>query len=235
MRRIHIICEGQTEETFVNKLLRPEFLKENIALYPSLIGSPGHKGGNFKIERLLKDTEKRLKGDKQAYCSTFFDYYGLPNDFPGRKESSEKVTIIEKATIIQEQLKKIVEDKFGDEIARRFIPYVQMYEFEALLFSDTEAFARSVDQPQISEELSAVRNAFSTPEDINDSKETAPSKRILKIVADSQKKSKIIMAYQKPVMGTNAAQEIGLAQIRNECKLFDEWLKKLEKLKPVNI
>ncbi|MGC8451942.1 MAG: DUF4276 family protein [Cylindrospermopsis raciborskii] len=78
MIRVHIICEGQTEESFVSDVLVPHFSQKGIALYPSLIGKPGHKGGNFKIERLLDDVRNRLKGDTWAYCTTMFDYYGLP-------------------------------------------------------------------------------------------------------------------------------------------------------------
>ncbi|WP_240867086.1 DUF4276 family protein [Cylindrospermopsis raciborskii] len=62
MIRVHIICEGQTEEDFIKEVLRPHFSQKGIAVYPSLIGKPGHKGGNFKIERLLNDVRNRIIG-----------------------------------------------------------------------------------------------------------------------------------------------------------------------------
>jgi|GEM_PF-1952318 len=70
MIRVHIICEGQTEEDFIKEVLCPHFSKKGIAVYPSLIGKPGHKGGNFKIERLLDDVRNRIKGDTHE-CQLF--------------------------------------------------------------------------------------------------------------------------------------------------------------------
>jgi len=220
MLRIHIICEGQTEETFVNNVLAPTFLAQNIMLLPSLLGKPGHKGGNLKWERLLNDVRNRLTGDRQAYCSTFFDYYALPTDFPGRATSADRRTAAEKAAEVESHLNMTIREKLGDNVTRRFIPYVQMYEFEGLLFSDTETFARSIDRPQLIPELSAVRKNFATPEDINDSRITAPSKRIRQLIQD----------YEKPLMGTIAALEIGLTRMREECHLFNAWIERLERL-----
>lgn len=84
MIRVHVICEGQTEEMFVNELLVPFFQAMSIQLIPALVGKPGHKGGNFKFERLRADVQNRLLGDATAYCTTFFGFYGLPESFPGK-------------------------------------------------------------------------------------------------------------------------------------------------------
>jgi hypothetical protein len=220
MLRIHIICEGQTEETFVNNVLAPAFSARHITLLPSLLGKPGHKGGNLKWERLFNDVRNRLTGDRQAYCSTFFDYYALPTDFPGRATAAGRRTAAEKAAEVESHLDMAFRERLGDDVIRRFIPYVQMYEFEGLLFSDTEAFARSIDRPQLIPELSAVRAHFPTPEDINDSSRTAPSKRIRKLIQD----------YEKPLMGTIAALDISLTRMREECHLFNAWIERLERL-----
>lgn len=53
-----------------------------------------------------------------------------------------------------------------------------MYEFEGLLFSDPQRFASGIDQLQLATAFSAIRKEFDTPEEINDSPMTAPSKRI---------------------------------------------------------
>jgi hypothetical protein len=89
MIRVHIICEGQTEEMFVNEVLAESFAVQGVYLIPSLIGKPGHKGGNFRFERLLTDVRVRLLGDAGAYCTTFFDFYGLPANFPGKNEAMQ--------------------------------------------------------------------------------------------------------------------------------------------------
>ena len=78
---------------------------------------------------------------------------------------------------------------------RRFIPYVQMYEFEGLLFSDTLALAKGVNQGRLVDRFKIIRDQFDTPEEINDSPETAPSKRILNLFPE----------YDKPLHGSLAA------------------------------
>jgi hypothetical protein len=218
MIRIHIICEGQTEETFVKELLAPHFQANDIHLQPALIGKPGHKGGNVKFERLSIDIRNRLKGDTKAYCTTFFDFYALPTDFPGKAETSNLPSLEDKSKHVCLELTTALEKELGGEVMRRFIPYVQMHEYEGLLFSDPDKFAKGIFQEQLAPEFQKIRDSFPSPEEINDSPTTAPSKRILALVED----------YEKPVYGTLAALEIGLLTIRKECTLFNAWLSRLE-------
>ena len=88
------------------------------------------------------------------------------------------------------------------------------------VFRDGRVFSRGIGRPALEANLKAIRDQFPTPEDINDSPETAPSKRVEHLVA----------GYQKPLLGTLAVLEIGLDCIRQECKHFDDWLSKLESL-----
>ncbi|KPA17608.1 hypothetical protein MHK_002142 [Candidatus Magnetomorum sp. HK-1] len=219
MIRVHIICEGQTEENFVHELLVEPFISKNIHLIPSLIGTPGHKGGNINFDRLMTDIRHRLLGDKTAFCTTFIDFYGLPSNFPGKKEAVVCVNLDEKFSYICNSVNKKVENIIGDH-ARRFIPYVQMHEFEALLFSNPKEFAIGIGRKDIEVKLQKIRNSFTTPEEINDNSSTAPSKRIKNIMKD----------YEKPLHGILAALEIGLDFIRQECRHFNNWLNQLESL-----
>lgn len=93
MTRVHVICEGQTEESFVRELLVAPFAHRGVYLMPALIGRPGHKGGNFKFERLSADVEKRLLADKSCYCTTFFDFYDLPESSYADRASQRRYTI----------------------------------------------------------------------------------------------------------------------------------------------
>lgn len=220
MIRVHVICEGQTEEMFVNELLQPMFVPKGVFLLPALVGKPGHKGGNFKFERLYADIEKRLLGDTTSFCTTFFDYYGLPQSFPGKDASASYNDIANKADTVQQAMTLELTKKLGDNSMRRFIPFVQMYEFEALLFSNTSAFAKGIDKDDLEPQLARIVSQFDTPEHINDSPNTAPSKRI----------KALIPGYQKPLLGTLAALEIGLNAMRSNCALFNNWLEKLEAL-----
>jgi hypothetical protein len=220
MTRIHIICEGQTEEAFIHKILSEYFAPKSIYLVPTLVGKPGHKGGNLRFDRLFVDIRTRLLDDTTAYCTTLVDFYGLPGDFPGKSEAATKQTSREKAICVKDMLREGLEAKLGSHAMRRFVPYVQMHEFEALLFSAPQKFAKGINQESLAEDLRRIREQFETPEDINDSSETAPSKRIIKIFP----------GYEKPLNGSQAAGEIGLDIIRDECPLFDEWIIALENL-----
>ncbi|MDM1695920.1 DUF4276 family protein [Thiopseudomonas alkaliphila] len=220
MIRVHVICEGQTEEMFVKELLQPVFVPKGIFLLPALVGKPGHKGGNFRFERLYADVEKRLLGDTTSFCTTFFDYYGLPQSFPSKDAGASQADIANKADAIQQAMVLELSKKLGDDAMRRFIPFVQMYEFEALLFSDPVAFAKGIDKQSLVPQLAKIAEQFETPEHINNSPDTAPSKRI----------EALIPSYEKPILGSLAALEIGLNTMRNNCPLFNNWLERLEAL-----
>ena len=141
MVRVNIICEGQTEETFIKEVLYDFFVTKSIYLTPILIGKPGKKGGNFTFERLLKDI-RPLLGDATAYCTTLFDFYGLPSDFPGREKAQMMTNINDKAECIAQNLVEALrETTISGDSLRRFIPYVQMYEFEGLLFSNCDSLS----------------------------------------------------------------------------------------------
>lgn len=221
MKRVYIVCEGPTEEQFVKNILAPHLAASNVFAYGPIIGTPKHKGGNIGLDRLLVSVRNVMKTDRAAYCTTFFDFYALPSGFPGKTKADKKATVKDKYAEVNIALSKAVQDDLGDETARFFIPYVQMYEFEALLFSEPTKFAEAIGKTNITEKLLSILGEFPSPEDINDSVQTAPSKRI----------KKLIPGYEKPIDGLKAAKAIGLAKIRAECRLFDGWLAQLENLK----
>ena len=108
----------------------------------------------------------------------------------------------------------------GSFNSRRFIPYVMMHEFEAMLFSDCNGLARSIGNPANATAFQAIRDRFASPEYINDSPETAPSKRI----------NELVPGYHKPDDGIQAVKDIGLDAIRGQCRHFRGWLRHLENL-----
>ena len=179
MLRVHVICEGPTEETFVNELLAPGFRFRNIFLRPSVLGQPGKKGGDVSYKRLKADLRNRLLGDKISLCTTLLDFYGLPKDFPGKKAASNLAEPKDKADSVCTALKLELQHDIGENSVRRFVPYVQMHEFEGLLFSDPVNFAKGIEKPSLQIAFARIRNEFRTPEHINDNPKTAPSKRIL--------------------------------------------------------
>lgn len=220
MIRVHVICEGQTEEEFVRHLLAPALQEKQVYLVASCIGRVGHKGGNVNLGRLSTDLRERLLYDQQCVCTTFFDYYGLPSDFPGKTAGLMLNTIGDKQQQVFQALSQWALDHLGNQAASRFIPYVQMYEFEGLLFSNPSALAAALGCIRSEQDFAAIRSGFTTPEWINDSPHSAPSKRI----------SMLFPAYDKPEHPLFAALDIGLDSIRRECLLFDAWVKRLEGL-----
>jgi hypothetical protein len=149
------------------------------------------------------------------------DYYALPQTgikaWPGR-EAAGKLSFPRKAATVEDALSADVCNALGTSFnLDRFIPYVMMHEFEALLFSDCNGFARAIGQLGLAAKLQEIRDAFNTPEEINDSPDTAPSKQV----------ESLIPGYQKPFFGTLAVLEIGLDAIRRECPHFREWLERL--------
>jgi hypothetical protein len=205
---------------FVKELLCAAFYPLGIFLVPSLIGKPGHKGGNIRFDRLRIDVRNRLLGDRTAFCTTFLDFYGLPMDFPGKADAARHPEIKAKACCVQESMARELESQIDSDAMRRFIPYVQMHEFEALLFSAPKGLALGIGRSDLASHFQSIQDSFDSPEEIDDSPETAPSKRIKKAVA----------GYEKAIYGSLAALEIGLSIMRKECTLFDYWLKQLERL-----
>ena len=81
-------------------------------------------------------------------------------------------------------------------------------------------FGRVIGRPDLAVSFQGIRDQFASPEEIDDSPETAPSKRVASLVA----------GYQKPLLGIRAALEIGLDAMRRECPHFATWLSRLEAL-----
>lgn len=149
--------------------------------------------------------------------STMVDYYGLPLDGRRAWPSSGRRGAVPAAFPIEEGMRTDIATE-GSGIARRFIPYVAMHEFEALLFSDCATFGRSIDREDVISDLKRIRQAFVSPEEIDDSPMGAPSKRIGRLVAN----------YNKPIDGNLAALNIGVETMRRECPHFAQWLDELE-------
>ena len=224
MTRVHVLCEGQTEETFTRRVLAPDLAPRGVYLYPQLFGG---RGGDIRWPRIRKDILAILRSDRGARCTTFIDYYGRGRGFPGEEETRRaNTTVARKQALEAAMMADIAQELGAHEAQRRFLPYVQMYEFEALLFVGARLLAlvievnNDVEDSRVAQQLQAVRDAFASPEDINDSPTTAPSKRILAVCP----------SYRKVFDGTRVASQLTIAAIRRECALFDAGVGRLEAL-----
>jgi Domain of unknown function (DUF4276) len=226
--RLLVHVEGQTEETFVKEVLRDHLLGFGYtSVQARLIGNArlrAKRGGIRSWSSVKGDVVRHLKEDTGALSTLMVDYYAMPatgdRGWPGRAVDVGLNTS-SKARILEDALKVDVASAYGPDFdAMRFLPFVLMYEFEGLLFSDCEAFARGIGCAHKASSFFAIRNAFQTPEDINDSPQTAPSKRI----------EGVISSYEKPLHGILGLMEIGLEVIKRECPNFRGWLERLEAL-----
>lgn len=226
MPRLLIHVEGETEEAFVNELLADHLYANGYDVVSArLVGNARlreKRGGIRGWGSVKKDILNHLKEDPGCLATTMVDYYGLPQvgdkGWPGRAEAGQLPFPQKAAFVEQALLADLAVTLGGDFEARRFIPFVVMHEFEGLLFSDCQAFAEGIGRPQLAQPFQQIRQAFGTPEEINDSPITAPSKRIKDLIAQ----------YEKPLLGTLAALNIGLDSIRGQCPHFRDWLTRLE-------
>lgn len=226
MARLLIHVEGQTEETFVNEILAPHLYKKGYKRVGArLVGNARQRerrGGIRAWVAVRNDIIRHLREDSGCLATTMVDYYGLPQTgsraWPGR-EAAGVLSFHQKALTVERALSEDLCRKLGPGFdPERFVPYVMMHEFEGLLFSDCERFSQGIGQPDLGASFQAVREQFSSPEEINDSPLTAPSKRV----------EQLVPGYEKPLLGTLAALEIGLDAIRRECPHFRDWLGRLE-------
>lgn len=79
MIRVHVLVEGQTEVTFVKSVLQAHLNQHELYLYPRLVGKPGHRGGIGEYPRARRDILATLKQEPASFCTTMFDYYGMPD------------------------------------------------------------------------------------------------------------------------------------------------------------
>lgn len=220
MIRVYVVVEGPTEESFVKNVLAPSLWPRQILFIPIILGPPGHKGGNVSYARVKKDVLKLLKQEVAAYCTTMLDFYGLGDGFPGTPFPAS-LTSAQKVARLEEKAKaEIVAQTDVHRPEVRFLPYFQLHEYEALLFSDPEAFSAAIGQPHLACHFQGIRAAFATPEDIDDNPVTAPSKRV----------EQAYPRYRKILDGTLAGRAVGVAKMRSECPHFRQWLEQIEGL-----
>jgi len=220
--RLNITAEGQTEERFVKDTLTPHLGHFNIAtdVRRVLTGKDkrkSYRGGLISYAKAKKDIQSWLKEDNhsESRFSTMFDLYALPDDFPKYEESIKILRPYEKVVFLENAMQEDIADF-------RFVPYIQLYEFEALILSNPqnleyEYFDRENEIAALQKQLEQHDN---NAELINEGKYTAPSKRILKLIPE----------YDKVSVGAALASMEGMDNLKQHCRHFRDWIEKLEQL-----
>jgi hypothetical protein len=209
MTSLIVVVEGQTEEMFVRNVLGPYLCPSGdcLVIPIQLNGIKPYGAVRKATLNAMKQHVRHLRA-----CTTMLDLYALKKCFPGYTPPGAVADPYART--------KQIEDAFGVDIAdHRFIPYIQVHEFEALLFTDPSKFVISYPNAQDGvSTLSAVADEFANPEYIDN--DNPPSKRIQAAVP----------SYDKAAAGPIIAQHIGLSVIRSKCPHFNDWLTKLESL-----
>lgn len=223
---LYAVVEGVSEQNFVEQILSEPFARRGIYISATRVGKPGHKSGIGPWERARKDILNFLKQGKPGrpvYVTTMFDFYGMPHTWPGRAEAETR-PLLQKAVTVEDALLNDVASAVREAHQRRFIPYVQLHEYEALIFSLPETLISEF--PDRAREINELieQTGDAEPESINDGPSTAPSKRIEASIPE--------YAGRKASASINVLREIGLDKIRQRCPHFDTWLCRLESLSP---
>ncbi len=225
MARLYIFAEGQTEQTYGDTVLKYRLATVGVYVQgPVLIAHAKrkgrvHRGGGRKYLPMRNDIMRFLAQEKarDTFFTTMIDLYAIHSDFPGLDEA-------ENLRHLPTQRVAKLEESFAADIGdRRFIPYIQLHEFESILFANTAAFESFyTDCAKEVAELQSIVDSHESPEDIDDGPMTAPSKRIISCFPD--------YGAAKPTAGPQIAEMIGLEVIRGSCPHFNSWLTTLETL-----
>lgn len=224
MKRLHITVEGQTEEEFVSKTLAVHLAYHEVYADVRCVKT-GRKDGkdirggmtNYdKAKNDILDWMNEEHGNTDVAFTTMFDYYRLPNTFPGYAAATTLTDPYKKVEAIEKALEADINDS-------RFLPYIQLHEFEALLFSDIQKMGISyTENLKEIRQLESIQQAFENPELIDQGPTTAPSKRIISKIPDYED--------DKPLVAPLVAQAIGIETLKKTCPHFREWVEHLEQL-----
>jgi hypothetical protein len=215
MKNLYIYCEGQTEESFINNVLYPYLFNIGIFVRPIICTTKRtkiekFKGGISNYQKIKNELLILCKQHKNEMLTTMFDYYGMPNNTPGINNMSDN---------LYERVSRIEKTIESDINAPNLFFNLIVHEFESLLFVKTSAFQGIADDDTIIK-LQEIKNRFTSPEHINNSVYTAPSKRINELIPD----------YAKLSDGTIISERIGIDAMLGECEHFCDWVTKIKLL-----
>lgn len=230
MNNVNVLAfvEGETEQTFVRRHLTVHLREHCVNISARLPGRVERQGGVQPWNVVRSDIVHTLRKWRGCVCTTMFDFYAMPGDWPGRTAAT-KMPLEKKGNHVEQALLDNLAAHAGADFRRElFIPYVQVHEFEALLFADVATMATTLAQFCPGSNEADLNNAFQAilaeksgqAEAINDNYDTCPSRRI----------TSLVQAYNKAILGPIIAARIGLNTIRTACPHFGQWLGRLEAL-----
>lgn len=212
-RSLIIIVEGHAEEEFVNGSLRAWLGGQGIhdVRAIKIRTSQTSKGGNTDYAKFKNDVLRILKKESNVLVTSLIDYFRLPKRFPKQEEARKIASPEKRVAFLEESLS-------SDIASERFIPYIQLHEFEALLFADLKGFGAlpGITARQLSD-IQEIVGKYPNPELINDNPQTAPSKRLLTVFPP----------FKKVLHGNYIILENGFPALLEKCPRFRAWAENL--------
>ena len=216
MKRLVIIAEGETEESFVNNIFCPFFCSKGIYNSIQCFKTKHSHGGMSKYSYIKKDILNIIY-EKDVVVSMMIDFYRLPSDFPGFNDLKVTQTHQEQANLLETRIKKDLEDS-QNQLFDNFIPYIQLHEFEALVFASISGIDSLFERSEMDYNgLMNVIQQYPNPEDINNHPDTAPSVRL----------KKLISGYNKVLHGIDIINTVGMAELLEKCPRFKTWIESM--------
>ncbi len=224
MARLYLFAEGQTEQTFADTVLKPHLEKHGVYIHRTILIANAykkgkiHRGGGRNFDAMQRDIVCSLRQNPahDVFFTSMIDLYALPKNFPELKKHCGLANPYRRVEALEESWAKETNDE-------RFIPHIQLHEYEAYLFADIAKLSFFYQDDQAIQKLQHIVDTVGgLPELIDDGQHTAPSKRIMKWLPK--------YANEKVVVGVQTAEQIGLSKIRSQCPHFSKWLERLENL-----
>ena len=217
MKRLIIVVEGDTEKEFVDKVLSPYLYGKGLQSV-NCFKIKHTRGGLTKYQHLKTDLINCVY-ESNVLVSTLIDFYALPKDFPKNEESKKIVNKGDRLSFLERAITEDLETEKGQAFPH-LLPYIQLHEFEALVFSSIDAIKSLYSNEDAKfNALEQIITAYPNPEDINDSPQTAPSKRL--------KNNQLIKGYNKINDGIMIIEEAGIETILSKCPRFKTWVETL--------
>jgi Domain of unknown function (DUF4276) len=224
---LFIYVEGQEEELFVNRVLRNHLWPFGVLVKKPILAATSFRIGDDEVSEItvggvtnygsirqdILDQYQTGEIQDSDVLTTFIDLYALPKDFPGHAASIAQ-------DLAGGQKAGRIEQAWKEDIGRpNFFPYIQVHEFETLVLTRPSELANLYAEHAASiEELRIECAGFLTPEDINETREGAPSHRIKARVPN----------YVK-VEGFRFLQSIGIPELKARCPRFCAWIERCER------
>lgn len=176
MRRVFVVVEGQTEETFVNRSVQPHLWDFDVHLIPIVVmtkrtrAGTKYGGGLGSWGQVRRDVRTLLRDSDVVAVSTLVDLYGLPADAPGwdSRPADPRVAV--------RHLESAMDQDIGDARVRC---HIMLHEYETLLYADPALCGAYLSTPNLTAAMTAAVLEVGEPELVNDGPTTAPSKRLL--------------------------------------------------------